>query len=50
MGAPPPIFSEDVVVDFPGLYERDGLIEVRQEQPLPMMVVAIIPVMKTYET
>lgn len=49
MGAPPPIFSEDVVVSMPGLYERGGLIEVRQDQPLPMMVAAIMPNMKTYD-
>jgi hypothetical protein len=49
MGSPPPFFSGDVVCDFPGDYDTDALIEIRQDQPLPMTVVAIMPNLKTYD-
>jgi hypothetical protein len=49
MGSAPPIFSGDVVVDFPGDYDTDALLEIRQDQPLPMTVIAIMPNLKTYE-
>lgn len=49
MGQPPQIFSGDVVIDFPGDYDTDGIIEVRQDQPLPMTVSAIFPKMKAYD-
>lgn len=43
MGSAPPIGSGDHVVDFPGGYDRDALIEIRQDQPLPMTISAIMP-------
>lgn len=49
MGEPEPIFSGDVDVDFPGDYETDCRIEIRQDQPLPMTVVAIMPRLRTYD-
>lgn len=49
MGSASPIFSGDVVVDFPGDYDTDALLEVRQDQPLPMTVVCVMPQMKTYD-
>lgn len=48
MDTPPDITSGDHVLSFPGDYESDGLIEIRQDQPLPMTVVAIMPEMRTY--
>jgi hypothetical protein len=48
MGAAPPIVSGDHDVDFSGDYDTDALIEIRQDQPLPMTVAAIMPQLKTY--
>lgn len=49
MGSPPPITSGDVQVDFPGDYETDCRIEIRQEAPLPMTVAGIFPRLRTYD-
>lgn len=49
MGEPEPIFSGDVQVDFPGDYETDCRVEIRQDQPLPMTVAAIMPRLRTYD-
>lgn len=49
MGSPPPFFSGDKLIDFPGDYDTDALIEIRQDQPLPQTVVAIFPQMRTYD-
>jgi hypothetical protein len=48
MDDPEPIASRDVNVDFPGDYDTDACIEIRQEQPLPMTIAAIMPRMRTY--
>lgn len=50
MGQAPAIVSGDFNLDpFPGDYDRDGLIEIRQDQPLPMTIAAMMPRMKTYD-
>jgi hypothetical protein len=49
MGQPPPFFTGDVTTDFPGDYDTNALIEVRQDQPLPMGVSGIFPDIRTYE-
>lgn len=41
--------SGDANVDFGGDYDREALIEIVQDQPLPMTVVAIMPRMRTYD-
>jgi hypothetical protein len=43
MDAPPPIMSGIVDVEFPGDWEHEKRIEIRQDQPLPMTVAAIMP-------
>ncbi len=43
MGEAPPFESRDADVTFGGNYSSDGLLEIRQEQPLPMTIVAIAP-------
>lgn len=48
MGSPSPIFSGDVKVDFTGDYDRDAFIEIVQDEPLPMTVIAIMPKVRTY--
>ena len=47
MGNPPPLFTGDKVVPFPGGYDRHGYIRITQEQPLPMTVLAIEAVVNT---
>lgn len=49
MDNPPPMFTGDKNIPFPGDYESDAEIEVRQDQQLPMTVVGIYPGMKTYD-
>ena len=38
-----PVHSGDVEVPFGGDYDLDGLLEIIQDQPLPMTVAAIMP-------
>jgi hypothetical protein len=40
---PPPLFSGDVEIAFGGGYTTDATILIRQDQPLPMSVLAIMP-------
>ena len=44
MGQPPPLFTGDKVIPFPGGFSRHGYIRITQEQPLPLTVLAIAPV------
>lgn len=47
MNTPPTIASGDHVLDFPSDWQSDQYIEIRQEQPLPMTVSALMPVVQT---
>lgn len=49
MDNPPPMFTGDKEIPFPGDYETAAEIEVRQTQPFPMTIVGIYPRMKTYD-
>lgn len=49
MGQPELPKSGDVDFTMPGGYETDGMIEIRQEQPLPMTIGALIPMVRTYD-
>lgn len=49
MNAPPPLFSGDKLMEWPGGYDFDGYVMVRQEQPLPMTIVAIMPQLHTFD-
>lgn len=49
MGQPQPFATGDVIVDFPGDYDTDCMIEIRQDQPLPMTIAAIMPRLRTYD-
>jgi hypothetical protein len=40
----PEVFSGDKEFSVSGNYSRDGLITIRQNQPLPLTVLAIVPV------
>lgn len=48
MGTPTPVRSHDHRFTYPGEYDRDGLIEIVQDAPLPMTIAAIMPVMQSY--
>lgn len=49
MDAPPPLFTGDKLIEWPGDYDFDGYCMVRQAQPLPMTVVAIMPQLHTFD-
>jgi len=47
MGSPPALFSGDKVRPFPGGWTREGNIMIIQDQPLPMTILALMPVVYT---
>lgn len=49
MDQAPPLFTGDKLVDWPGGYDFDGYVMVRQEQPLPMTLVAVMPQVHTFD-
>ena len=49
MDAPPPIFTGDKLVEWPDGYNFDGYMYVRQDQPLPMTVISIMPQVTTFD-
>lgn len=49
MDAPPPIFTGDKLVEFPGDYDAAAAIAVECDQGFPFTLVAIMPELTTYE-
>jgi hypothetical protein len=49
MNQPPPLFTGDKLVEWPGGYDFDGYVTVVQDQPLPMTVIAIMPQVNTQD-
>jgi hypothetical protein len=49
MDQPPTIFDGDKIVSLDSDYERAARVEILQDQPFPMTVVAVMPRMRTYE-
>jgi hypothetical protein len=49
MDQSPPLFTGDKVVAFPKGWERQAIISVLQEQPLPCTIVALIPQLTTMD-
>ena len=49
MDQAPPLFSGDKLMEWPGSYDFDGYVMVRQEQPLPMTLVAVMPQLHTFD-
>lgn len=47
MNQPPPLFTGDKLMEWPGGYDFDGYMVIEQDQPLPMTVVAIMPQVTT---
>lgn len=46
---PPPVFTDDRTIPFPGEYEPDCRMQVQQDDPCPMTVAAIFPNLETNE-
>ena len=49
MDAPPPLYTGDMLLEWPSGYDFDGYIMIRQDQPLPMTLVAIMPQLETFD-
>jgi hypothetical protein len=49
MDQAPPLFTGDKLMEWPGGYDFDGFVTVKQDQPLPMTVVAIMPQVHTFD-
>jgi hypothetical protein len=49
MDAPPPLYTGDKLMEWPGGYDFDGYVMVQQVQPLPMTLVAIMPQVHTFD-
>jgi len=49
LGSAPALFSGDKEMEWPGDYETEGQIYFRQDQPLPMTVLAIMPQLVTQD-
>ncbi|MGE0736052.1 MAG: hypothetical protein AB7G15_20420 [Alphaproteobacteria bacterium] len=49
MGQPPVLFSGDAPFDWPGGYDSDGRITLVQSQPLPMLLLALMPQLVTQD-
>ncbi len=47
MDSAPPLFTGDKIVPFPGGWDKHGYIRITQEQPLPLTVLAIEPLVST---
>jgi hypothetical protein len=44
MGTPPALYSGHKEISFPGSYDKDSFIRIVQDAPLPMTILAIMPV------
>ena len=49
MDAPIPMFSGDKDIEFKEGFDQDGFIVIRQDQPLPMTIIAVYPRLQTFD-
>jgi hypothetical protein len=49
MDQAPPLYTGDKMMEWPSGYDLDGYVMVRQDQPLPMTIVALMPQIETFE-
>ena len=49
MNQPPSIFTEDKRMQFPKGYDRQARVYIKQDQPLPMTILAIMPKMDVFD-
>ncbi|MGE4334967.1 MAG: hypothetical protein AB7E55_03205 [Pigmentiphaga sp.] len=47
MGSPPPLFSGDMIVPWRGGYERDARVWYTNDQPLPVTLLGLMPIVST---
>ena len=49
MDNPPALFTGDIVVDWPGAYDTHPWLCFEQDDPLPSTIVAVMPIVSTYD-
>lgn len=49
MGSPPALFTGDKSINWNGYYEVEGLVYLRQDQPLPLTILGIMPQLVTQD-
>ena len=49
MGQPPSLFTGDQMVEWPNGYDFDGYLMIKQDQPLPITVIAMMPQVHTFD-
>ena len=49
MGSAPALFTGDKLVTFPNGWNRDNIVVIIQDQPLPMTVLMIVPKVEVNE-
>lgn len=49
MDGPVPLYTGDKFIEFPGGYDNDGFVVVKQDQPLPLTILSIYPRLQTFD-
>jgi hypothetical protein len=49
MDQPVPLYTGDKFIEFPGGYNNDGFVVVKQDQPLPLTILSIYPRLQTFD-
>ena len=49
MDNPVPLYTGDKFIEFPGGYNNDGFVVVKQDQPLPLTILSIYPRLQTFD-
>ncbi len=49
MDNPVPLYTGDKFIEFPGGYNNDGFVVVKQDQPLPLTILSIFPRLQTFD-
>ena len=49
MDNPVPLYTGDKFIEFPGGYDNDGFVVVKQDQPLPLTILSIFPRLQTFD-
>jgi hypothetical protein len=49
MNQPVPLFTGDKLIPFPDGYNREAEIYLKQEQPLPMSILAVMPKLEVFD-
>ena len=49
MDQPVPLYTGDKFIEFPGGYDNEGFVVVKQDQPLPLTILSIYPRLQTFD-